>query len=157
MLHDLPSAATIETLQDKEKADPNVWQLYPLTTLENVRAWQNHTATPDPTGKRQAQTSPTPDETLRLEEEEEEEEQPELMSLASECSHSPSEAQTQVDGDSSLFPADESSAAPTLVAHADNRHLALGSVAESAEDDGARQDAPRSSFISAEFEREFLW
>lgn len=39
-----------ESPQDKENADPNVWQFYPLTTLENVRAWQFRTAGPDLSG-----------------------------------------------------------------------------------------------------------
>lgn len=33
-----------ESSQDKENADPKVWQFYPLTTLEDVRAWQSCTA-----------------------------------------------------------------------------------------------------------------
>lgn len=43
-LRDVAPGATQERSQDKENADPDVWQSYPLTTLEDVRAWQSGTA-----------------------------------------------------------------------------------------------------------------
>ncbi|KAK6082741.1 hypothetical protein SCUP234_04065 [Seiridium cupressi] len=44
-LRNIPGPGTLDRSQDKENADPNVWQHYPLTNLEDVRAWQAHTAT----------------------------------------------------------------------------------------------------------------
>lgn len=43
-LRDVGPLATEERPQDKENADPDVWQFYPLTTLEDVRSWQSRTA-----------------------------------------------------------------------------------------------------------------
>lgn len=46
----MTAPAAPESSQDKENADPTVWQFYPLTTLEDVRAWQSHTAGADVSG-----------------------------------------------------------------------------------------------------------
>lgn len=43
-LRDVGPMASTGSAQDKENADPDVWQSYPLTTLEDVRAWQSRTA-----------------------------------------------------------------------------------------------------------------
>lgn len=45
-LHDVAPMASMGSAQDKENADPDVWQFYPLTTLENVRAWQSRAVGP---------------------------------------------------------------------------------------------------------------
>lgn len=45
-LRDVAPMAIMGSAQDKENADPDVWQFYPLTTLEDVRAWQSRTAGP---------------------------------------------------------------------------------------------------------------
>lgn len=45
-LRDVAPMASMGSAQDKENADPDVWQFYPLTTLEDVRAWQSRTAGP---------------------------------------------------------------------------------------------------------------
>lgn len=45
-LRDVAPTASMGTAQDKENADPDVWQFYPLATLEDVRAWQSRTTGP---------------------------------------------------------------------------------------------------------------
>lgn len=43
-------SATVESPQDKGNTGPDVWQVYPLTTLEDVRAWQSRTVGPELSG-----------------------------------------------------------------------------------------------------------
>lgn len=41
----LPSSDNLPTVESGEKTDPECWQLYPLTSAENIRAWQNDSRT----------------------------------------------------------------------------------------------------------------
>lgn len=52
-LRQMPPPGTSEHSNYKGNASSNVWQLYPLTTVADVRAWQAHTPSPEkPTPRR---------------------------------------------------------------------------------------------------------
>lgn len=143
---------TPESSQDKENADPDVWQLYPLTTLEDVRAWQSRTAVPELPGPPSAHD---PEEDAPVEDD----------SLPSQCGGMSGQS------NQSPCPVREVTAAPDtrertsqVEHHPTNAHPTSDEVgrrdSHAPHDSRARTDETSpvtSTFLPADFQKEFLW
>lgn len=57
LLRQMPPPETLEHSSYKGCASSNVWQLYPLTTVADVRAWQAHTQSPEQSTPRRSHSS----------------------------------------------------------------------------------------------------
>lgn len=158
-LRDVAPMASMGSAQDKENADPDVWQFYPLTTLEDVRAWQSRTAGPGLSEIPQTAQRSDPDRDAPVDDDSVPS-QHGASSRQSDRSPCPIPAAAASPGERARvlrvdnFPANAHPISSVIIRG--DGHVLFDSRAAEV----ARTDEPSpvaSTFLPADFQKEFLW